>query len=54
MGKPEQALADAQLLVEKDPETAWHRFRLAEIYFFTKEFDKALPLYKKTPGRKAG
>ena len=47
MGNPEMALADAQFLVEKEPEIVWHKFRLAEIYFFTKEYDKALPLYEK-------
>ena len=43
--RPAEALADAKLLVEKEPKVAWHQFRLAEIYFFTKEYDKALPLY---------
>jgi tetratricopeptide (TPR) repeat protein len=33
--------------VEKEPKVSWHVFRLAEIYFFTKEYDKALPLYQK-------
>ena len=46
MKKPDLALADAKLLVEKEPKVSWHVFRLAEIYFFTKEFDQALPLYK--------
>lgn len=46
MNKPEAALADAKLLVEKEPKVSWHVFRLAEIYFFTKDFDQALPLYK--------
>ena len=40
------ALVDAKLLVEQFPDTASHKFRLAEIYFQLKQFDKALPLYE--------
>ena len=47
MKNPKEALADAQFLVDAQPEVSWHSFRLAEIYFFTREFDKALPLYEK-------
>ncbi len=47
MNKPEAALEDAKLLVELQPEVAGHIFRLAEIYYSTKNFDEALPLYEK-------
>ena len=47
MNKPEAALEDAKLLVELQPEVAGNIFRLAEIYYFTKNFDEALPLYEK-------
>lgn len=47
MNNPKAALADAQFMVDEQPEVSWHSFRLAEIYFFLKDFDKALPLYEK-------
>ena len=46
MGKAELAVEDAQLLVKREPEKIWHKFRLAEIYFITKRYEEALPLYK--------
>jgi tetratricopeptide (TPR) repeat protein len=46
MNNPEAALSDAQFLVEAEPKVTWHVFRLAEIYFFIKKYDEALPLYK--------
>ncbi len=52
MNNPEAALADAQFLVELEPEITWHIFRLAEIYFITKEYDKALLLYTKIKDEK--
>lgn len=47
MNKPEVALEDAKLLLELQPEDSGHIFRLAEIYYSTKNLDEALPLYEK-------
>ncbi len=47
MNKPEEALEDAKLLVEFQPDEPGYVFRLAEIYYVMKNFDEALPLYKK-------
>jgi tetratricopeptide (TPR) repeat protein len=53
LNRPGDALEDAKLLVEKEPEISWHVFRLAEIYFFIKEYDTALPLYERLWEEKA-
>lgn len=45
MGNPGAALPDAKFLVQRLPQSISDRFRLAEIYFFLKQFDQALPLY---------
>jgi len=47
MEKPDVALEDAKLLVEEQPDVSGHKFRLAEIYYYTGEYDKALLLYEK-------
>lgn len=47
MNKPDVALEDAKLLVEQQPNNSSHVFRLAEIYYLTKQLDQALPLYEK-------
>ncbi len=47
MNKPDAALEDAKLLAELQPDESGHTFRLAEIYYSTKKFDDALPLYEK-------
>jgi tetratricopeptide (TPR) repeat protein len=52
MNKPAAALEDAKLLVELQPDDLGHIFRLAEIYYSTKELDAALPLYEKLKEQK--
>jgi tetratricopeptide (TPR) repeat protein len=47
MNMPAEALEDAKYLVEFQPKDMSHVFRLAEIYYSTKKFDDALPLYEK-------
>jgi tetratricopeptide (TPR) repeat protein len=47
MKKPQAALKDAKELVESQPKVAWHRFRLAEIYFILKQYKQAETLYEK-------
>jgi len=46
MNKPDVALEDAKLLVEQQPDNSSHVFRLAEVYYSIKQFNKALPLYE--------
>lgn len=52
MEKPDLALEDAKLLVDEQPDSFEHRFRLAEIYYHTGEYDKALALYDKLQDEK--
>ncbi|MBU1232733.1 MAG: tetratricopeptide repeat protein [Proteobacteria bacterium] len=53
MKKPDAALEDAEMLVEQHPDNFGHRFRLAEIYYYTGEYDKALALYEKLQEEKS-
>ncbi len=53
MKKPDIALEDAKLLVEKQPDVVGHRLRLADIYYSMGEYDKALFLYKQLQEEKS-